>query len=117
MGRYVHPEVRPRLSKFCTELTGIEQSDVDRADPLQTVLDEFHEHLLEHDFVCVRADRVGNHRLFMICTDGPWDLRKFLFPECRRKRIMLHSYWERYADVRQSFADGFSTQRCGVSQM
>ncbi len=39
--RFVRPKVNPRLSSFCTQLTGIEQSQVSTANPFPHVLDSF----------------------------------------------------------------------------
>lgn len=39
--RYVRPVRNPRLTAFCTELTGITQDMVDAADPLPAVVEEF----------------------------------------------------------------------------
>eukprot|EP00929_Paragymnodinium_shiwhaense_P115505 TRINITY_DN84438_c0_g1_i1.p1 TRINITY_DN84438_c0_g1~~TRINITY_DN84438_c0_g1_i1.p1 ORF type:complete len:273 (+),score=30.66 TRINITY_DN84438_c0_g1_i1:111-929(+) len=101
--RYVRPTEQPRLSQFCNRLTGIDQRTVDVADTLDTVLCEFHDFLLEHQFVCCRADRGPDNPLFVICTDGPSDLKSFLQPECKRKKVQLQSYWSRFIDVRRCF--------------
>jgi len=115
--RYVRPTERPRLSKFCTELTGIEQPTVDAAATLDRALVDFHEFLRERSFVCRRRDRALGRPLFVVCTDGPWDVKKFLRPECLRKGVPLQPYWQRFVDVRKSFAEGFQTGRCGVAKM
>lgn len=83
---FVKPTEHPNLSPFCRRLTGIEQSDVDAAPPLSVVLgkaDDFLESL-QHDFA--------------IGADAP-DLRRFLAPECARKRIALEPHWTRWVDV------------------
>ncbi|GET90313.1 hypothetical protein, conserved [Leishmania tarentolae] len=43
--RYVRPLLNPKLTAFCTELTGITQEMVDVADPLPTVVAEFQDWL------------------------------------------------------------------------
>ena len=41
--RFVKPEINPRLSVFCQELTGIQQQQVDRAESFAEVFDLFAE--------------------------------------------------------------------------
>jgi len=38
---FIQPKLHPELSEFCTELTTIEQRDVDQADGFETVIKEF----------------------------------------------------------------------------
>ncbi|SRR5690554_3796863 len=38
---FVRPEINPRLSKYCMELTGITQNEVDSAADFNTVYDDF----------------------------------------------------------------------------
>lgn len=115
--RFVRPAERPRLTDFCRELTGISQADVDAAKPLRRVMAEFHEFLREHSLVGRRSDRSADLWLFCICADGPWDLRKFLRPECHRKRIRLEEYWRTWVDVRAAVSQEVGCGRTGISQM
>lgn len=39
----------------------------------------------------------------LIGTDGPWDIFKFLVPECLRKGIPIPQWGLHYADVRRHF--------------
>lgn len=47
MQAYVRPTEHPQLDSFCIELTGIQQYQVDTAEPLQAVLQRHHEWLQE----------------------------------------------------------------------
>ncbi|GAA5954254.1 hypothetical protein JCM21900_005223 [Sporobolomyces salmonicolor] len=73
---FVKPTWKPQLTPFCTELTGIEQADVDAAPTFPTLLRRFY-----NDFAL-------KHRLFtpenntVWATDGPWDLRDFIAKAC-----------------------------------
>merc|ERR1712070_387268 len=67
--------------------------------------------LVHHD------GRPGKGRRFLLCSDGPWDTRKFLAPECRRKRIALPACWDRFVDIRQSFKQAFNVRHCNVNKM
>lgn len=44
---YVRPTEHPQLDPFCIQLTGIQQHQVDAAEPLQMVLQRHHEWLQE----------------------------------------------------------------------
>lgn len=116
--RFVRPVEMPVLTRFCTELTGIQQPDVDSAEPLEQVLQEFQDFLREHGLVSRRGDRSPDKPLFVLCTDGPWDFNNFIRPEARRKGLTLAGYWDRYVDVRRHFAEAFNRRkRCGVQGM
>lgn len=94
--RFVRPTEEPYLSDYCTDLTGIEQCDVDCADDLSYVLDEFSDFLEENGV-----------RNFTVCTDGPWDFSKFLYPESQRKNID-YPYWAiHWLDIRRRFQRSF----------
>ena len=71
--RYVRPLLKPELSKFCTDLTGISQEIVDNADTFDVVYGEFKEWLQQYD--------TPPYKECCFCTDGPWDLRDFMEKE------------------------------------
>mmetsp|Transcript_21743 Transcript_21743/g.74751 ORF Transcript_21743/g.74751 Transcript_21743/m.74751 type:complete len:269 (+) Transcript_21743:95-901(+) len=114
---FVRPIERARLTAFCQQLTGIQQSAVDAALSLEAVLAELHTFLRTHRLVCRRADRSPEHRLFVLCTDGHWDILKFLRPECARKKILLEPYWQRWVDVRRAFVHEFRCSNCSIEDM
>lgn len=112
--RFVRPVERPVLSDFCTELTGITQALVDAADPLDVVISEFEEFLEEHSLVSRRADlgpAGSGKKRFLICTDGPWDICGFFKPEAARKKLGLRGFWDRFLDVRSTFAEAYANGR------
>jgi len=63
---------------------------------LKYVIKEFEEFLEENDITD-----------FTVCTDGPWDLMRFLAPETRRKQIPYPDWAIQYLDVRNQFAKSF----------
>ena len=94
--RFVKPTERPVLTEFCMNLTGITQEQVDAADSLDVVLQEFHDFIGEHNLVLTEAERSNDNPLFTIATDGPWDITRFLKPECSRKVLRFEKYWRRW---------------------
>jgi len=76
---FVKPSWRPGLSKFCTELTGITQDQVDAAPDFSAVLRSFRAFLVEHKLI----EKNGKRRLrFCWCSDGPFDIRDFVVKQC-----------------------------------
>lgn len=61
---FIKPRLHPRLSLYCTDLTGITQSDVDRASYFNSVYDELESWLLE-------AESESEH---ITCTWGSGDI-------------------------------------------
>lgn len=104
---YVRPIENPVLSPFCVQLTGIEQSQVQDADDLTTVLKSFSKFLIDN-----RIEK------FTPCTDGPWDILKFLGPETKRKAIQFPKWAQRWIDIRLKFKYSFGLESwIGVESM
>jgi len=115
--RFVRPTERPQLTRFCTELTGIQQSEVDAASPLEDVLAEF-EAFLRQRALMPKKRVPADSRSFCVATDGPWDVRKFLMPECQRKRIVgFAKTWQKVVNVRRRFHNHFRLEGGGVRDM
>uniref|UniRef100_A0A7S4UPV6 Exonuclease domain-containing protein n=1 Tax=Alexandrium monilatum TaxID=311494 RepID=A0A7S4UPV6_9DINO len=115
---FVRPTEHPRLTAFCTELTGIEQRSVDEASSLECVLCDFEHFCVEHNLKPGRQLWPG-FRNFCVATDGPWDVRNFLQPECERKRILgfSSSTWQNVVNVRRHFRERFGLPSGGVKDM
>lgn len=111
---YVRPVENPKLSKFCTKLTGITQDKVDEADILEDVINHF--------FNWAKSYGIFGEKNGLFCTDGPWDMECFLFrvckfiiskkrilinynykKECHRKGINFPTYFQKWVDVRHYF--------------
>jgi len=73
---FVRPTHHPQLSAFCTELTGIEQADVDGARPFREVLSAHQAWLGSHGLP-VEAASAPLPYAFITC--GDWDFRT-MFP-------------------------------------
>lgn len=72
---YCRPVLNPKLSGFCMELTGIMQEEVDKADTFPQVLRDFEAWLTKH--------KLGIKHKFTVVTDGPWDMGRFLYGQCK----------------------------------
>ena len=93
---YVRPLIRPRLTSFCTQLTGIRQDDVDRAPTLDEVFVLFEAWFGEH---------VPFGAKVIVATDGPSDIRHFLH-HCAAVRdgFLCPDLFYRYIDVRATYS-------------
>ncbi|OSD03593.1 exonuclease RNase T and DNA polymerase III [Trametes coccinea BRFM310] len=68
---YVRPTLHPTLTRFCTDLTGIEQSRVDAAEPFPHVWERFKAFLRPH-----KITDDPSSASFLTC--GDWDLKTML---------------------------------------
>nr|CAD7256448.1 unnamed protein product [Timema shepardi] len=72
---YCRPVLNPVLSEFCVELTGITQDQVESAPLFPEVLANFEAWLAKH--------KLGTKHKYAIVTDGPWDMGRFLYGQCK----------------------------------
>lgn len=115
---YVRPTEIPKLTDFCTELTGITQNTVDASELLESALCKFRDFCNERGLVATRRTEEEGQLTFCIATDGPWDVCKFLAPELKRKRIVgFTRAWQNVVDVRKTFREHFRMTRGGVCDM
>lgn len=83
--RFAKPSIRPELTKFCTQLTGITQAQVDNAQPLRAVLAEFN-------------DWMNKLERFHKCKWGSWgayDRNQFI-KDANRQKIKLDFLTDKY---------------------
>lgn len=114
---YVRPTENNTLSEFCTELTGICQEQIDSAQPLHHVLEEFHAFCATRKLVPTRSPANDDERSFSLVTDGVADVVQFLRPECARKQIVLDiGVWGRIFNVRAAYHKCFN-MKGGVKEM
>ena len=109
---YVRPTVNTTLTEFCTQLTGITQSQVDAAPTLPEVLEKVDAFLTSQGL-----DYTGDTRDFAFATDGPWDLMHFLDGECNRKDIPKPAYFDKWVNIKDLYADFYRVRRCKIAKM
>ncbi|KAH7877631.1 ribonuclease H-like domain-containing protein [Lentinula edodes] len=87
---FVKPSWRPTLSRFCKELTGINQSQVNNAPTFGQVLESVSQFLVKHGVLdegcCEPLLR------FCWCSDGPYDVRDFVVKQCFISKIDMPSW-------------------------
>eukprot|EP00466_Bigelowiella_natans_P019463 jgi/Bigna1/84546/fgenesh1_pg.153_\ len=126
---FVKPRDKPHLSDFCTRLTGISQQQVDAGISLTAALHKIHGFLASHGLVegkyedhCLKpgqyhSDTGSWQYKFAFLTDGPWDLWRFLNPECQRKHIRKAGYYDMWVNVRYLFCEYHEIHRANIASM
>jgi len=101
--RYVRPVLNPKLSPFCTKLTGINQQTVDGADIFEKVYSDHHQWLLS---------LVPPDAQFAFVTVGNWDIQTMLPKEIKNKKLRLYGIYKRFINIKAEF-DYFYGQKSG----
>jgi 3'-5' exoribonuclease 1 len=94
---FVRPVKNPVLSEFCKALTGIEQKVVDEAEPFEAVHKKFIKWLESHG--------LGITKTYLIITDGPFDMGRFLYLQCKHSNLDYPSYGSFWANLRKVFVN------------
>ncbi|XP_065076900.1 3'-5' exonuclease Snipper [Ochlerotatus camptorhynchus] len=102
--QYVMPIENPRLSDFCTELTGIRQDQVDDGVPLHTCLSLFNKWMKQtvddHMLILPKSNPDNQTGNVALATWSDWDFGTCLSKECTRKKINKPAYFDQWIDVR-----------------
>ena len=94
---YVRPVINPKLSEFCKSLTGIDQETVDRSDVFEDVLKKFEVWMAKHG--------LGVSKTFILITDGPFDMGRFMYLQCKYSEISYPEYGCYWANLRKLFVN------------
>ncbi|NWI88069.1 ERI2 exoribonuclease, partial [Pitta sordida] len=107
---YVQPQEHPILSKFCTELTGITQNQVDEGVPLNICLSKFMkwiQTIQKEKKIIFNTDSQSNLTseakacTFVTWTD--WDLGVCLQYECKRKQLRKPDILNSWIDLKATY--------------
>lgn len=109
---FCRPVLNPVLTDFCTELTGIEQHQVDAAPVFADVLRKVESWLADRNLI-----GTTNKRKCGFATDGPWDFAKFLQLQCQISEVPYPRWARKWINVRKEFASFYTIQRCGINKM
>jgi len=97
---FVRPTEHPLLDSFCVDLTGIQQQQVDAAEPLDAVLQQHHVWLHTQGVL----DEGTTHAAV---TWTEWDLKVAMCQECSWRRIQRPPYLCSWIDLKQHFQQKF----------
>jgi len=120
---YCLPIEQPRLSPFCTQLTGITQSMVEQGVPLKTCLMLFKQWLekvcrqfkINLNGVNLTEEVEGNLKNATCCTWSDWDLGVCLANECNRKQLKKPEYFNDWIDIRAVYRNFYNRKPQGLN--
>lgn len=111
---YVKPTIKPILSKFCTELTGIEQHTVNSADQFEQV---YLRHIAWLDANVSASIDSQNKSKFIFATCGNWDLNTQLPRELANKKLKSNTYYNKWINVKYEFEHFYKAKAGGMVGM
>lgn len=106
--QYVKPVINPKLSKYCTELTGIQQYQVDNAKKIKDIYKDHSKWLVEN---------IPLGSKFVFITVGKWDLETMLPIEAKRYNIKLNNYYKNWKDLKNEFQSLYKKKQVGMMDM
>ncbi|CAB9519090.1 ERI1 exoribonuclease [Seminavis robusta] len=117
---YVKPTIKPVLSDFCTELTGITQSQVDAGKPLIDVM-QMHLQWLSDNRLVPLYDEQGSptsctgegQRTFLYTSCGDWDLRTGLATQLSHLGVPVPSTFSNWINVKIAFQNVYASKKPG----
>ena len=109
---YVQPVQHPRLTAFCSELTGIRQDQVDGAPIWAEALEQacawLDKQLVEHGWPPERCE-------FVTC--GDWDLKTMIVAQCSASGMDVPHRFGRWLNIKHLFACTLRTPAWDMKQM
>ncbi|KAK3735512.1 hypothetical protein RRG08_007131 [Elysia crispata] len=107
--RFCKPKLNPKLTSFCTNLTGITQSQVDNAQYFPEVLVEFENWMSSH--------KLGTQHKFAILTDGPWDMARFLKTQTEICDIPFPHWARQWINLRKAYTAFYGCGKVNLQHM
>ena len=95
--KYVKPQIHPILTEFCSELTGITQSQIDSGIPFSDALKLHHKWLM--DSIGADPNEIDATQ-FIIVTCGDWDIRTMLPAQARISKIPIPRYLQTVSNIK-----------------
>ncbi|GFO48394.1 3'-5' exoribonuclease 1 [Plakobranchus ocellatus] len=107
--RFCKPRLNPKLTPFCTSLTGITQTVVDQAQYFPEVLAEFEEWMASH--------KLGTEHKFAVLTDGPWDMSRFLKTQTEISNIPFPRWARQWINLRKAYTAFYGCGKVNLQHM
>ncbi|XP_014468220.1 PREDICTED: ERI1 exoribonuclease 3 [Dinoponera quadriceps] len=95
---YIRPRIHPKLTPFCTELTGIMQDMVENQPSFPDVFSRFCEWLAKRGYF-----DESDKSTFVTC--GNWDLKVMLPNQCNLDDIALPDQFKQWIDLKHTFSE------------
>lgn len=101
---YVKPVHHKILSKYCTNLTGIEQHTVDAANTFNSVFTEYNNWVWQYP-----------NSVFITC--GDWDLKTMLPQQCHTSKVKIPSCYKNWINIKREFEKHYNAKAGGLAGM
>jgi ERI1 exoribonuclease 3 len=101
---YVRPIKHPKLSTFCTDLTGIQQSTVDEADIFEDAFKKYNKWVWQYP-----------NSAFITC--GDWDLKTMLPSQCRTSGAKMPNFYRVWINIKNEFQKFYKIKAGGLAGM
>ena len=106
---YIKPTVVPKITDFCTKLTGIKQETVDQGIKIEEALKQVDDWMTKNGFN-------GQNSTFVTC--GRWDLNTCLKNEAKYKNIVVKDYLRKYINIKDAWCCmNFTSKATGMDGM
>jgi len=117
---YIKPDVHPKLSKFCTELTGITQETVDKGISLQEALRRHDQWLAECGVIPwhnALNDSKSEAKTFLYLTCGDWDLKTGLPQQLKYHDQKVPSCFCAWINIKDAFFKKYNKKAGGMKSL
>lgn len=104
---FCKPLINSKLTKFCTNLTGITQEQINNGSCFPIVLKEHHKWLV---------DNIGLEQVTFI-TVGSWDLKTMMVNECKKWGLVPPTMYMSYVNLTVPFRDFYKCSARGMKGM
>ena len=101
--RYVKPEKHPKISQFCTELTGITQETVDGGVSLKQCFAEFEEWLFKNKLLQHTNGKMVKTCAWTFVSCGDWDLKTCLPQNIELLNKSIPAYFDDWVNIKKAF--------------
>jgi len=106
---YVKPEVHPKLTDFCTKLTGIRQDKVDTGKTFQEAFAGY--------LAWLESKGLTTKFTFAFVTCGDWDLKTMLPKQCQLSGIKIPPIFMQWVNIKHVFQSYYHKKPGGMVQM
>eukprot|EP01098_Paradermamoeba_levis_P004763 TRINITY_DN2034_c0_g1_i1.p1 TRINITY_DN2034_c0_g1~~TRINITY_DN2034_c0_g1_i1.p1 ORF type:complete len:250 (+),score=62.26 TRINITY_DN2034_c0_g1_i1:86-751(+) len=110
---YCRPTRIPKLTAFCTELTGIQQETVNNAPVFEEVYQQVDDWLRSKNLVDSQSKRVN----FAFVTCGDWDLKTMLPKQTQLSGLHFPKYFKEWINIKHAFGSFFNVRPSGMTGM
>ena len=105
---YVKPKDNPKLSTFCTDLTGITQEQVNNAKTFPEVF-ELHQKWISK-YVTIDDQCI-------IVTCGNWDIESMLPKDIKRHKLKCPALYKQFCNIKTVFQNRYKVRPRGLQNM